>query len=150
MDCHQPGSSVYEISQARILEWVAISFSRRSSQPRDQTSISCIFCFSRWSLSHWVIWEAYLNTLLGFNFSESTVIRANDYGKLNSSVHQLNFHTCSIIISPFNRWGNGSKGHCPRMLSFQGWQNWGTESLAKNRSFIPMSSYLLSHYNFAN
>ena len=30
-----PGSSVYGIFQARILEWVAISFSRRSSQPRD-------------------------------------------------------------------------------------------------------------------
>ena len=32
----------YEISQARILEWVAISFSRGSSQPRDQTWVSCI------------------------------------------------------------------------------------------------------------
>ena len=37
-----PGSSVHGISQARILEWVAISFSRRSSPPRDQTCISCL------------------------------------------------------------------------------------------------------------
>ena len=37
MDCRPPGSSVHGISQARILEWVAISFSRGSSQPRDQT-----------------------------------------------------------------------------------------------------------------
>ena len=36
-----PGSSVHGISQARILEWVAISFSRGSFQPRDQTSVSC-------------------------------------------------------------------------------------------------------------
>ena len=35
--CSPPGSSVHGISQARILEWVAISFSRGSSQPRDQT-----------------------------------------------------------------------------------------------------------------
>ena len=35
MDCNPSGSSVHGISQARILEWVAVSFSRRSSQPRD-------------------------------------------------------------------------------------------------------------------
>ena len=37
-----PGFSVHGILQARVLEWVAISFSRRSSQPRDQTQVSCI------------------------------------------------------------------------------------------------------------
>ena len=41
MDCSPPGSSVHGILQARILEWVAISFSRGSSQPRDQTRVSC-------------------------------------------------------------------------------------------------------------
>ena len=42
LDCHLPGSSVYGISQARILEWVAFPSSRRSSQPRDRTCVSCI------------------------------------------------------------------------------------------------------------
>ena len=42
MDCSPPGSSVRGIFQAGILEWVAISFSRGSSQPRDQTQVSCI------------------------------------------------------------------------------------------------------------
>ena len=42
MDCSLPGYSVHGISQARILEWVSISFSRGSSQPRDQTCISCL------------------------------------------------------------------------------------------------------------
>ena len=42
MDCSPPGSSVCGISQARILEWVAISFSRGSSRSRDRTHISCI------------------------------------------------------------------------------------------------------------
>jgi len=36
-----PGSSVHGILQVRILEWVAIPFSRESSQPRDQTRVSC-------------------------------------------------------------------------------------------------------------
>ena len=40
MDCSPPGSSVHEIFQARILEWVTISFSRGSSQPRDRTLVS--------------------------------------------------------------------------------------------------------------
>ena len=42
MDCSPPGSSAHEILQLRILEWVAISFSRGSSWPRDWTCLSCI------------------------------------------------------------------------------------------------------------
>ena len=42
MDCGPPGSSVHGILQARMLEWVAILFSRGSYQPRDQTQVSCI------------------------------------------------------------------------------------------------------------
>ena len=42
IDCSPPSSSVHGISQARMLEWVAISFSRRSSWPREQIHVSCI------------------------------------------------------------------------------------------------------------
>ena len=42
MDCSPPGSSVHGILLARTPEWVAISFSRRSFQPSDQTCVSCI------------------------------------------------------------------------------------------------------------
>ena len=42
MDCSPPGSSAHGILQARILEWVGISFSRGSSQTRDQTEVSYI------------------------------------------------------------------------------------------------------------
>ena len=42
LDCSPPGSSVHGIFQARILEWVAIPFSRGSSQPRDWTQVSCM------------------------------------------------------------------------------------------------------------
>ena len=42
MDCSLPGSFVHGILQSRILEWVAMSSSRGSSWPRDQTWVSCI------------------------------------------------------------------------------------------------------------
>ena len=47
MDGSPPGSSIHEILQARVLESVAISFSSRSSQPRDQTHLSCVSCIGR-------------------------------------------------------------------------------------------------------
>ena len=56
MDRRLPGSSVHGNFRARILEWVAISFSRRSSKPRDKTLISCI---GRRVLYHWAAWEAF-------------------------------------------------------------------------------------------
>ena len=42
MDCNAPDSSVHGISHARILQWVAISFSKASSQTSDRTRVSCI------------------------------------------------------------------------------------------------------------
>ena len=42
IDYSPPDSSVHGISQTRILQWAAISFSRRSSRPRDRTCISCL------------------------------------------------------------------------------------------------------------
>ena len=51
MGCRLPGSSIHGISRARMLEWVAISFSRGSSQPRDWTLASCI---GRQILYRWV------------------------------------------------------------------------------------------------
>ena len=51
IDCSPPGSFVRGIFQTRIVEWVAISFSRGSSRPRDQTQVSCIAggCFTIWA-----------------------------------------------------------------------------------------------------
>ena len=47
-----PGSSAQGILQARILEWVTMSSSKGSSQPRDRTHISYISCIDRWVLYH--------------------------------------------------------------------------------------------------
>ena len=52
MGCSPPSSSVHGVFQARIPEWVAISFSKGSSRPRDQTHVSCIFCTGRQILYH--------------------------------------------------------------------------------------------------
>ena len=51
MECSPPGSSVHRIFQARVLEWVAISFSRGSSWPRDWIQVSRIAsrCFTVWA-----------------------------------------------------------------------------------------------------
>ena len=56
MDCKPEVSSVHRISQARILEWVAIYFSKGSSWSRDRTCVSCI---GRLILYHWATWEAH-------------------------------------------------------------------------------------------
>ena len=48
MNCSLPGFSVHGTLQARILEWIAIPFSRGSSQPRDRTLVSCRF-FTVWA-----------------------------------------------------------------------------------------------------
>ena len=60
MDCNPPGSSVHGISQARILEWVDISFSNGSSWPRNQLHI----CLknehdTRQIFHHWATWETW-------------------------------------------------------------------------------------------
>ena len=54
MICSPPGSSVYGIFPVRIPEWVAISYSRGSSRPKDGTHISCVSCLGRQILYHWM------------------------------------------------------------------------------------------------
>ena len=56
VDCRASDSSVHRILRAGILEWVAISSSRRSSWPRDWTRVSCL---GRGILYHWATWETY-------------------------------------------------------------------------------------------
>ena len=53
------GYTFHGILQARIRDWVAIPFSRVSSQPRDQTCISCVFCNGKWILYCWATREAW-------------------------------------------------------------------------------------------
>ena len=50
MNCSLPGSTVHGVFQAKILEWVANSYSRGSSQPKDWTHVSCVSCTGRQTL----------------------------------------------------------------------------------------------------
>ena len=66
VDCSLPGSPVHGILQASILEWVAISFSRGFSRPRDWTQISCIAgrCFNLWATREApAMWETWVWSL---------------------------------------------------------------------------------------
>ena len=83
MDCHLPGSSAHGISQARILEWSAISSSRGSSQLRDWTCVSCI---GRQILYHWVTREA---LKLIWNFS---------------CIHFMSFVFICVFLLSFNKY----------------------------------------------
>ena len=58
MTCSLPGFSVHGIFQARIPQWVAISFSRGHSWPRYQTPVSSVSCISGRFFTHWAIREA--------------------------------------------------------------------------------------------
>ena len=60
MGCSPPGSSVHGIFQARIPEWVAISFSRGFSPPRGRACVSRVSCTGRQSLHCGATWEALL------------------------------------------------------------------------------------------
>ena len=65
-DCSLPGFSVLGILQARIMEWVAIPFSRGSSQPRDQSWVSCLLQWQADSLppeAHYWLYATIKNAL---------------------------------------------------------------------------------------
>ena len=70
MDCSLPNSSVHGIVQARILEWVAISFSRESSWLRDQTCIFCISCIGKQILNYWATWKAHIFVFTPYLFQD--------------------------------------------------------------------------------
>ena len=106
MDCSLSGSSGCGIILARILESVAISSSRGSSQPRDRTWVSCI---GRGILYHWTTWEAPMGCgmlvqdmkqEIGYYFpylvGEETVSEkaCNVLGSLSQNVALLNLSVC--------------------------------------------------------
>ena len=78
MDCSPPGSSVHGILQARILEWIAMPFSRGSSWPRGWTCVSCLLHWQGGSLPlappgkpmHTYIPSFWINLLFAFSISQ--------------------------------------------------------------------------------
>ena len=85
MDCNPPGSSVHGILQARILEWVAIPFSRGSSWPRDLTYVSC---FAGRFFTIWATWEAHTGAII--------IVVLIALLKFNLTYNKL--HTCKCTV----------------------------------------------------
>ena len=113
MDSSPPGSSAHGIIQARILEWVAIFYSRGSSRPRDRTRVFCNSCIARQILYHWCYPGSLLHQVsrykLGLSQANGStmVIGAQRYGWQTSQTLQkvsrrIPFWSFSIFISLAN------------------------------------------------
>ena len=91
MDCSLPGSSVHGIFQAIVLEWIAISFSRGSSQPRDQTQVSNIVdrCFTVWATRE----------VQKLPRDSSFWLEKQERGSQQATVWKSPFFSCSFSIS---------------------------------------------------
>ena len=123
MDCSLLGSSVHGILQARMLEWVAMPFSRESSQPRGWTLVSYIECrfltvwatrylgacpiqtkFSAWQSYHtlcaWVSWDLFYGCRCPAETSSST--QSPGAGEFFLTI--LLFRERFFLISPFHLW----------------------------------------------
>ena len=96
VDCSLQGSSVHGIFQARVLEWVAISFSRGSSWPRDRTQVSRIAgrCFTVWAtreaLKRWADSNLYITEVNQPWFSlERLMLKPQYFGHLMRRANSL-------------------------------------------------------------
>ena len=107
------GSSVHGILQARILEWVAISFFRGSSQFRDRTHVSWIYCIESGFFTHGVTGEAHQKVLAKTTFP-IFFLRNISHGPLR--VHSLlTLPTSSLLCAP-----GGCLGELPTGLPRSG------------------------------
>ncbi|XP_059738677.1 protein FAM25A isoform X1 [Bos taurus] len=87
MDCSLSGSSVHGIFQARVLEWIAISFSRGSSRPRNRTLVSRIAGRRFYRVSHQGSQEAAVNSRFLPGVSSRYGCSAFCHRSLNNSFH---------------------------------------------------------------
>ena len=99
MDCSPPSSSVRGILQARMLEWVAISFSRGSSRPRDLTQVSHIAGrrFNLWAMKRTIPPVALLmvrsKNLWSWGYMGNLYLLLNLVAKLKLLLNILSFRT---------------------------------------------------------
>ena len=101
MDSCPPGFSVRGIFQARTLEWVAILFSRRSSQPKDPTHISRISSISRQVLYQCITWEA-LSYVIHAKLSEFRKTSVYSPGSCDD-LYGLVVALLQVVSNPGNR-----------------------------------------------
>ena len=93
MDCSPPGSTVQGIFQARVLEWVAVAFSRGSSRPRDRTHPSYISCIGGQILYLCTNWETWWDKIHLTLFATGNLLLLCFFFVLPSS-SELNLKEC--------------------------------------------------------
>ena len=98
VNCSLSGSSVHGISQERMLEWVVISFSRASSQPRDRTCVSYVSGIGRWVLYH----QLHMG-------SPCTSFPESKYDLLREPFSDLCVEETSVILPLFKKYGKGNE-----------------------------------------
>ena len=123
MDCSPLGSFVHGISQARILEWIAISSCRGTSQPRDWTHISCISCITGRFFIHWAIGEAKMILLL--------INKGRSHHRIDGILNEINYMQTGpciiiiIIIIIIFLWLFPSICHVQKVLCWEGFSSDG-------------------------
>ena len=102
MEYSLPGSSVHGIFQARVLEWIAISFSRGSSRPRDRTHVFCVSFICRQ-------WHPTPVLLPGKSHGRRSLMGCSPWGREESdTTERLHFHFSLSCIGE----GNGNPLQC--------------------------------------
>ena len=126
VDYSPPGSPVHGILQARILEWVAISFSRGSFWPRDQTSIFCVSCIASGFFTTWAMGKPlgiiYASRLLSFYFIPYQEDQRLDFFSI---IHTTNLFTefISTDNSADTIWSEISFSYNWNYLVTEQWEN---------------------------
>ena len=138
MDCNPPFSSIHGILQTRILQWIAISFSRGSSQPRVQTPVSCIAgrFFTTWatrvgpliySFTECILLEKHCCQGLIFNLhcnsKRSTIIclieEEADAERWSFWFKAIVWESCSWVLNPHTWLQNWRFNHSANCLWYQ-------------------------------
>ena len=128
MDCNPPDSSVHGILQARILEWVAFPFSRRSSQPRDQTCVSCTSCIGRRVLYHGITQKARgWREVARWTFSAVTPHQRPTSPNPRGPDRQTQDAACIVPLGPVP----STFGTC-EPTDIPGWGGWGNPMTCKD------------------
>ena len=125
MDCSPPGTYVHGILQGRILEWVAISFSRGSSRARDQF---CVSCTAGNFFTIWVTREAHRTQALHNSWLKvlvaslcrwwNTMKLIRESKKPSNSENQFNLSTLKKSNYWAEKWGEGGDPTNRDALSF--------------------------------
>ena len=108
LDNSPPGSSVHRIFQARILEWVVISYSRRSSLPRHQAHVSCVSSISRQIFFFLPLWHLDTRSFWSSGSQNECAVESTERHK-----------KLWISESPSHRFDSVALGWSPRISIFE-------------------------------